>query len=700
VQDWSLVLRYWSEKIQTAKGGEVVSLIKYEIKKMLFYQKGILFIFLFFLTNMAWMFFCDTAANPDIEANLDQYSFYLNQVEGQCSEKTEQFLEKEASKISDADTSLQKVYNDFYDGTISENEFLTESSPLEQIVQNKKGFELIYDQYTYIRENTDNRYFLYTNGWNGLLSNDKLDVLFVLLLLVLIVPVFCYEFESKMDSLSITVKNGARHYAFSKILFVFLMVLVLCLLNFCLRYGFFELKYGLRNGKSPLQSLSYFGNSAIKGTLFDSFLRMSAGRIFGYLCFAMLIMFISVCIKKYALTLFSCTSIILIPYYCFRLESSKYFLPGPLGFIISTGFFRGSEYQYNIFSKQMDLVFQQCTNSKFILLFIITLCMSIGMFIVVLNRYTNKWFKRKRGYLLKQLSFILILCIGASSLSGCVLDKDSKDKEIYNISTRHSFENEDYRFYVDETNVLVFEDKKTGHISNLIRNPMQSLIKVENIIYGNGSLVYYMKYDYDKSKFRETPDKFSVIEVDTATFDESIIFEKNVNVEKDSFLQLGQADNADILFLNSISAFFLDDTSIYFTGEDGIRKVNKSTGKMSSIITYSVLRSVAFDGQNIYYINEKQQVIKYNTTTDTEMVIPDIITKYFVLTDTELLFLNRKEKNKIYALRLDDSTMKKITEDSALTFDCEGQYIYYQNKADAKKYRVDRDGHSILTENQ
>lgn len=665
-----------------------MSLFKYEMKKMLFYHKGILFICLFFLSNMAVMVFCDTAANSDIEANLKEYSFYLNQVKGQCSEETERFLEKEASKISDADIRLQKVNNDFYDGNITENEFLTESGTLEEIVQNKKGFELIYEQYTYIRENPDNRYFLSTNGWDGLLSNDKLDVLFILLLLVLIAPVFCYEFESKMDSLIVTVKNGARHYAFCKMIFVFLTVVVLCILNFCFKYCFFLLKYGMENGSSPLQSLSYFGTSTINGTLFDSFLRMSAGRIFGYLCFAMLIMFVSVCIKKYALTLFPCTSIILIPYFCFSLESSKYFLPGPLGFIISTGFFRGSEYQLNIFTKQMNLVFKQCSNSAYILLFAITLCMSIGMFLVVLNRHTNKWCESKRGYLLKQLSFMLILCIGASSLSGCISDKNAGDKAIYNITTRHSFENEDYRFYVDETNVIVFEDKETGHISNLIRNPMQSLLKVEDSIYGNDSLVYYMKYDYDKSKFREIPDRFSVIEVDTGTFDERIVFERNVNTEKDSFLQLGQGDNADMMFLNSISAFFLDDTSIYFIGENEIRKVNKSTGKMRSLTTYSVLRSVAYDGRNIYYLNEKQQVIKYDTTTDTERVLSDIITDYFVLTDTELLFSNRKDKHRIYGLRLEDSTMRKITDDSALNFDCDGQYIYYENEADFKKHQV------------
>lgn len=45
--------------------------------------------------------------------------------------------------------------------------------------------------------------------------------------------------------------------------------------------------------------------------------------------------------------------------------------------------------------------------------------------------------------------------------------------------------------------------------------------------------------------------------------------------------------------------------------------------------------------------------------TDSDTVLPDIVTTYFVLTDAELLFLNRKDQYKIYTMNLEDFTIRK-----------------------------------------
>lgn len=675
-----------------------MSLFIYEMKKMLFYQKGLIFISLFFVLSMATLLVFDTPKNPDIEMNVEQYSYYLNQVKGPLSDETKQFFANESKQISDANVALEKVYNDYYEGGITERELLKVSGTLEEIVKNENGFKLIFDQYTYIRENPDNRYFLSTNGWDGLLSTDSLDLLFLLLLLILVTPVFCSEFTSEMDSLHLTVKKGTRVHAVSKVVLVLIAVIVLCVLTSLLRYGFFQLKYGLDHGNYPLQSLSYFGTSTKNITLFSTFIWLSALKIFGNLSFAMLIMLVSVWTKKYALTLFSSTALILLPYYGLSMESSKYVLPGPLGFMISTGFFRGSEYEYNIFTDQMDVTFEEISMNTMLILFIITLCISIGAMIFIIIKHTNAWSARKHRWL-RSSRMLLILCIALFSLAGCTSsDKKVERNDVYNYASRHFFENERYRFYVDETDLdhirLVFEDKETREIRNFIRNPMQSLTKVENNIYGNGSFVYYIKLDYDKSGFRnlEELDRVFIVEVDTTTFDERIVFEKSVNLQKDRFLGLHSVDIADSSFYSGIDSFFLDETSIYFVGQDKIRRVNRWTGQSTVIIRYPVLRSVAFDGRHIYYVNEKYQAVKYDTKTDSETVLPNIITTFFVLTDTELLFLNRKDHSKIYTMNLEDSTIRKITDKSVWSFTCDDQYIYYEAKEDNQRYRIDRDG--------
>lgn len=642
----------------------------------------------------------DTPKNPDIELNSEQYAYYLNQVNGALTDEKERFFTDESKRISDANVALEKAYNDYYDGNISENELLNVSRPLEEIVKNESGFKVIFDQYSYIRENPDNRYFLSTNGWDGLLSTDSLDLLFLLLLLVLITPVFCSEFASEMDSLHLTVRKGTRVHAVSKVVLVFMTVIVLCFLTALLKYGFFQIKYGLEDGDYPLQSLSYFGTSTKSMTLFSTFIWLSAIKTFGNVSFAMLIMLFSVWIKKYALTLFSSTTVILLPYFGLSMESAKYFLPGPLAFMVSTGFFRGSESEYNIITDQMDVTFEEISMMTMLILFVITLCISIGAMIVIIIRHTNVWSVKKRSRRLKSLSMMLTLCLTISTLAGCTSNKNMEDYDIYNYSSKHSFENDRYRFYVDETDLddirLVFEDKQTGEINNLIRSPMQPLTKVETSIYGNGAFVYYVKREFEKlSEFahrNEERGRFFIIEVDTATFDEKIIFEKNIHSHEDNFLGLHSADTSDSSFYYAIDSFFLDEQNVYFIEPDMIRRVNRWTGKANVIIRAPLLTSVAFDGQHIYYFNEKYQVVKYDTKTDSETVLPNIITTDFVLTDTELLFLNRKDQYKIYSMNLDDFTIRKITDKSVLSFTYDDQYIFYEDRDNVKKYRIDRDG--------
>lgn len=675
----------------------------YEMKKMFLYQKGLLFISLYVVLGIASLLVFDTPDNPEIEMNIEPYSFYLNQVQGALSEEKEQFLAHESQRISEATIALEKTFADFYDGKISDKELLAVSAPLEETVKNESGFKVIFDQYTYIRENPDNRYFLSTNGWNGLLSSDSLDLLFLLLLLVLITPVFGAEFSSEMDVLHLTAQKGTRVHAASKVVLVLVTVTLLCLLTSLLAYGFYHVKYGLENGDYPLQSLSFYESSTKNISLFSAFIWLSALKIGGYGCFAMLIMLLTVWTKRYALALFSSTAVVLLPYFGLTSESTKYLVPGPLGFMIPAGYFRGNAYQYNVVTEQMDVTFHEISTGTMLILLAVTLCISVGAAVFIILRHTNGWSVHKRRRWLKSSLFkpfhlLLVFGIAVPPLAGCTSHPETGKYDIYNYASRQSFENEHYRFYVDETDLeniqLVFKEKQTGVVRKLNRDPMTRLTKTGTFIYGNGPYVYYMKYIAEKmrgfSHRFEERGKVYIVEIDTATFHERIILEKNLDSHKDRFLGLHREGRDDSGYYLGIDSFFLDDERIYFITRDEIRQVERLSGQSRVIIRLPFIRSVSYDGKYIYYLNEKYQVMMYDTDTGSEQVIPDIITTSFILTDTELLFLNRKDKYKIYALDLNDNTIRQITGKSVLSFTCDDQYIFFEGRDDLKKYRINR----------
>lgn len=662
---------------------------------MFFYQKGWLWISLYFSFSLAFLFFFDTPKNTEVEMNTSAYHYYLDLVNGPHTDETEQLFKNEATKISEAQVDLTKLYDDYYDGHISEKELQDSIPSLEKVIANEQGFKTIFNQYMYVRENPDNRYYLATNGWDGLLSTEQLDFGLLLLLLLLVTPVFCAEFSSDMHSLHLTLRKGTREHAITKMLLVFLVVTVISILSVMMRYGFYEMKYGLDHGDYPLQSLSYFGESLKDLSLFSTFLWSTSLKLFGNLIFAMCIMLFSVWTKKYALTLFSSTVVILLPYYLFTLDSSKYFLPGPLGFMLSTGYFRGSEYERNPFTDQMEVIYEGVPMMTLFILLVINLCIGIGAWIVILRYHTNTWYTRKKRHKLKSLSIMLPLCMIAVSLVGCdSSNKADKEHDIFNSISRQTFENDSYRFYIDETDIKnirpVFEDKETGETKNMMRSPFSSLTSVEPYIYGNGLFVYYMKMDYDKSGFYKETNRLSLIEVDTTTFDEKVIYEKNANMAKDTFLGLHTTNDIDFL---GITSFFVDKKYIYLVVDDSqIRRINRVTGKTDTIIQTAVSNNIAYDGRYIYYPNEAYQIIKYDTQTAKESNIPNIISGQFFLTKNELYYINRQDNYRIYALNLTDFQIRKVMNKPVWSITCDDDYIYYDSKIDNKFYRIDKDG--------
>ncbi|WP_245237835.1 DUF5050 domain-containing protein [Paenibacillus etheri] len=663
------------------------------MKKMFFLQKHLLFILLYLIFSL-FLFFLDKPVNPDVEMNAALYSSYLQQVKGRYTEQTEEFFMKEAIKISNAKVALQNAIDDYYDGEIEEGEFLAASSPLEQLLKKEIGFQLVYDQFTYIREHPADRYFLYRNGWDGLLSNEKLDLLWVLLVLQLVTPMFCFEYESGMDKLLLTVRKGNFHHTICKISLTLLTISLLSLLMSGMRYAFYQLKYGLENGGYPLQSLSYFSTSTRDFTLFEAFLLMAFGKLFGSLILALLILFLSVCLKRYTITMFFCTGVILLPYYALHLESSKYVLPGPLGFLLSSGYLRGTEYERDSFTDQLTMVFKEVSFTTFMTVFGATLLLCFIMLVVIFIRRSNTCSAVNSRWRGKSLILFMVLGMVVLLSSSCASNQNSEASASYNFSTRHSFENKSYSINVDETDLdntrIVFEDKQTGEQRDIIRNAMSSLTEIQNIIYCNGTHIYYIKYDLEeKSKF-VIKKRFFVIELDIKTFSERIIFEKNVSGGKDNLLGLNNANLYDTAFFFSIQAFFLDEQNIYFAGSDEIRSVNRVTGVMEVILRIPIISSLAFDGNTIYYINSKLQVVRYDIKRASETVISDLVTRSFLLSDNDLIYINRKDHQKLYTFSLLDTVSRKLTELPVLSFRCEGQKIIYMDNGSLKEHELNR----------
>lgn len=674
-------------------------LLSCELKKLLFKRRSLLLIALFFLLRLGSLLLLDTPVNEELELYREDYAFYLTQAEGALTEESAALLDGISQKITEASVEIPRLYNRFYDRNIAQEELLSKVAPYEETLSRQNGFELLYAQFIYAREDPERRYLLYDNGWNGLLTRDALDIGFVGLLLLIITPIFCHEYHSGMDVLNLTTQKGAKRLIFAKLFLAAAIVTLLCFLNSALEYGFYELRYGLPHGDYPLQSLPYFAASAKALTLLEAFLWITASRWFGSLLFAVLILFLSVLAQKYALTLIVSTALLLLPYYAVQNETMRYFLPGPLPFLLGIGFLRGTETMADPFTQQEMVLFHEITRGMLHLLISAALLllslMLYGIFRKTSATWQGRWKGGKRHGAVALLSLLLLM-----TMTGCATEAGSTEYAIYNVSHRNQFENERYAVWFDwETETLLFENKKTGGRERLVRDPLQLSSMIGRCVYGNGRYVYYFRNDYNRAGRYEGLERISLMEVDTTNFQERIVYESTQSSLDRVFWGSGinslfDASNRQGArgFLEDVWAFFIGGDTLYLLGSE-VRTIDLKSGRMGTLDGPCPAKgSLAFDGRILYYTTDRLMVETYDTETGEAGTIPGLITEFFFLTDTRIIYINRADAYRLYAMDRENGTVTRLTDRPVLQFDVEGESICYTDRFNRKAYRIDEYG--------
>lgn len=678
-----------------------MKLFIWEFKKLLLKRRGLLLIALFFLLRLGSLLLLDTPDNGELELYREDYMYYLSQTEGSLTAKSAALLDGIFQKIIEAGIEIPRLYNSFYDGNITKEELSTQVAPYEEALIRKNGFQLLYEQFIYAREDPEHRYLLYNNGWNALLTDNTLDMVFVSMLLLIITPIFCHEYHSDMDMLDLTTRRGTKRLTLTKLLLAAYVVTFLCLLHSTLEYVFYGLRYGLPHGNYPLQSLPYFADSTKSLTLMEAFLWTAVNQWFGSLLFGVVILFLSVLTRKYTLTLIVSTSFLILPYYIVQNETLQYFLPGPLAFLLATGFLRGTEIASNPFTQQDEVLFHEITGSVFLILIGVALLLLAVMLYVIFRKTSTTWSRGwNRGSKCRKGAVLLFLLL-LGNITGCT-DSDSSGTGygIYNAVHRSQFENENYIIWFDEeTETLLFQNKETGRREQLVRDPLQLSSTIGRCIYGNGRYVYYFRNDYNKSGRYEGIERISLIEVDMETFQERIVYENARSSLDQVFFGNGINSLFDTTtrhgtrpFLEDVWAFFISGNTLYLLGNN-IRTIDLLSGRMDTLDGPCPAKgSLAFDGRMLYYTTDQLQVETYDTKTGEVKIIPGLITEFFFLTDTLFIYINRADEYRLYAMERKDGTTIPLTNRPVLQFDVANDSICYTDRSDRKVYHIDKDG--------
>lgn len=315
----------------------------YEFYKIMIKQKAIMYTFLFICIKLVSLLLSSSYSVETTEQNKILYKQYLINVNGKLTEEKERFITDEEKQMNEKNSEKINIVSKYLNREISEEEYILKLKDIDNALKKRDAFKILYDQYQYVKQDPENRYFLYTNGWTNLLAPDSPDMILIFLLLIVITPIFTYEYEKNMVPLILTSKKGKAMVPIHKIIAASIITIAVTISFSAIEYIYCYLKYGLPSGDFPLQSVPFFKTSRYHLSLNQAYLYISLIKVIGFLAFTYLIIFVSVASRKTVIALFASLSGILVPYFIYFDDSIKYKLPLPLGFMIGNGYFRGSD---------------------------------------------------------------------------------------------------------------------------------------------------------------------------------------------------------------------------------------------------------------------------------------------------------------------------------------------------------------------
>ena len=135
-------------------------------------------------------------------------------------------------------------------------------------------------------------------GWETLLSNSLPDFLLLLTLIIVLTPLFCYEYENEMDMLLLSSSKGKYQTGVVKLAIAAILAALITLSFTVIEYVSLVWNVGMDNGTFPLQSLPFFASSSYDITLNQALFLLICIRMIGAILFAGWICFISISSKK------------------------------------------------------------------------------------------------------------------------------------------------------------------------------------------------------------------------------------------------------------------------------------------------------------------------------------------------------------------------------------------------------------------
>ncbi|MBU5469946.1 DUF5050 domain-containing protein [Falcatimonas sp. MSJ-15] len=580
----------------------------YEFKSIIRSRKNWIYIILCFgleivMLNNAGTLRCE-AFN---ERNYNIYSQYLSEYGGIINGVKIEALDTKIHEINDMFDYKDKISKAFDNKEVSFAEFeetLVKTVPYQKDI---RVLNYIKNQADYVTNSKDADRIIYPNSWVNLLAGQITRYGLLLLIILVMVPVYTRDYESRMDMITSTSKNGKMRLYSSKIVALIIFAAIISIFMGVIEYIYYLVRMGFNDYLVKVHNIEVFENVVFNSSLIVIYML----KVFQWFLGLSLLIFegfvFSVFIRNRFFTHIFLFIYTIIPVMVMS-KSTRLKLLMPSGFVTDGGYIAGVD---DYMDELCIYGRRELTRYSLIFIMMLIVCIIIGQRKISLKN-NERFIKLK-----KVAAIIIMLC----PLTGCSSGYNI-DNVIYSPGDCLAYESmicDDYSIKMEDMNYVIDTGTATIPFNN---EPIDKIYDngsfVSKVCISDGDIYYSVDYDNDAETY------FAIYKFDKETFLSECIYKSKT--EEDSYL-----DMKDIVTVNNevmLPNFqFVAGNLLVYTAIDSIHLYNIET-REEKIIDEAGSECGLKDNW-LYYIDRTSKLIRYNLTTgDKEKVMDNYISNY------------------------------------------------------------------------
>lgn len=600
--------------------------------------------------------------NYSIEQDKEQYFEYLKHLQGKLTPQKENYIQAITEQLDAARSEINNITKRYLAGELKEAEVVNEALPYHEIIKNQLLWSKVTSQYTYIKENVEQRYFVYYNGWTNLFQNIGMDLLLILLIFVFITPIFCTEYEMQMDVINRTCKMGVYSLYISKISAAGL-ISIICSFSFSIiEIGTNIYQYGLPGSEYSLQSIPVMGEHPFMLSIRNTLVLFLAIKMLGVVFLAMVIIIYSLLLKKIFNTVFITLLTAFAPFFLID-RMQLYQIPFLSSLLDVKGYVQGivDSQTGDTYYLSLQQVEKLCLISIGIILFLVT----IGVLF-----YHFPTIKIKKKVILTYLLFFLMIT------SGC-------KKENNFVETEYTCNEMVFDFFIENGNWIIntceipytLKNKKTNkrielfHDAFLSENDYQ---RFKNFFVTDRYLCYqrYLNdYDYD------------IVRLDLNNFEEVVLYsEQKYSVKGVGFMGIKiehantiSAVEREAAMDQKVDDFFVAGNSLFLRRNKKVIAINLETKKEKKLL--EDIESMTYSNGFIYLLNQQYELMRYDIFNDITIKVMDALVFLFWVQDEKIIF--QALDGTIGIFDMVEEKVLPMSEEKRQLLNADKEYIYY-----------------------